>query len=265
MGALELARAVAAERAALVRRSRAADRVSAAEAALSSGSSSSGSTGALCAGALCVAAGVLATFRRSVPDVAPARQFVEYDDPVNFVNNPHIHGFTSENLSWIWRDGVVLGVWEPAALLFKLCVGSATGHTAGGCLLASLLLHVANCVLGFCLCCAAAAPAAAGHTPSAGRGLSPSSLWVGCCALASLAFGAHPLRVEVVEWASAQPYLLAALAALAANAAHRRGALDHLAPPVGDSGAGTGGGSSCGAPALWRLARSNCRPERQFL
>jgi hypothetical protein len=43
---------------------------------------------------------------------------------------------------------------------------------------------------------------------------------VACCVVASLSFGVHPLRVEVVDWASAQPYLLAALAALAAMAAH---------------------------------------------
>jgi hypothetical protein len=109
-------------------------------------------------GAVSVVMGVIVTFQHSIPGVGLPRQFLAYDDPVNFERNVHTHSCTPDTLRWVWRDGVVLGVWEPVSLIFKAVLGCVAGRSAAVYLFASLLLHMFVTLSAFLLCYWGAAP-----------------------------------------------------------------------------------------------------------
>jgi glycosyltransferase involved in cell wall biosynthesis len=67
--------------------------------------------------------------------------------------------------------------------------------------------------------------------------------------LAALSFGLHPLRVEVVAWASCQPYALAGACGAGALCAHARA----LAPPPADADAAVAPRATAAAAARWRV------------
>ena len=47
------------------------------------------------------------------------REFLAWDDKANFVDNLRLHSLVPSDVWWLWHDGVVLGVYEPVASLFK--------------------------------------------------------------------------------------------------------------------------------------------------
>jgi Flp pilus assembly protein TadD len=120
-----------------------------------------------------------------------------WDDGPNLLENARLRTLDGSSLAWAWRT-FLLGVYQPLAWWLFLAEYAVWGLRPWGYHLVSLLWHAANAILVFHLTCALlerARPdlAAADRTFGA--------------ALAAALFAVHPLRVEVVAWASCQPYL----------------------------------------------------------
>ena len=144
----------------------------------------------------------------------PGREWLSYDDEHNFANNAHLRrGLRWSTARWAWTDGVILGVWEPVALVAKSALVSALGFSPDVFARCSVALHTANVLLLLV--------AAARLVELAVPRCSPALRW-GACSVAAALFAAHPLRVEVVAWASAQSYLLASFFALASTLLYLR-------------------------------------------
>ena len=163
--------------------------------------------------ALLVSIALVATTLLSFRDVAAGgREFTSYDDDHNFVNNAHVrNGLSWATVRWAWTEGVVLGVWEPAALMVKAAIVSTFGFSVDIFARCSVALHVATALL----LCFVAERIVASALP---RG-AYAQRWAACGVAAAL-FAAHPLRVEVIAWASCQSYLFANFFALLAVVLH---------------------------------------------
>eukprot|EP01043_Picozoa_sp_COSAG02_P048340 COSAG02_NODE_4738_length_5037_cov_3.804172_4_plen_189_part_00 len=144
--------------------------------------------------AVIICGATCATFSRLI---AGPTTYLQYDDERNYQDVAQLYSLNSENLWWIWEDGVVLGVWEPVALLFKMAwhVGTGGGGPAV-CFAVNLALHTANTVASYLL--------VVKSRPR--RSEKAREQWKLCVMLSALCFSVHPLRCEVVCWASCQPY-----------------------------------------------------------
>lgn len=125
--------------------------------------------------------------------------FVDWDDPMNFTNNPHIRGLDWANLKWM-VTAIHLGVYQPFAWFVAGVEYELGGLDPRVYHATSVLFHAATAVAVYAL---------AVHLLS-GRVRSVTALRLGA-AIAALFFALHPLRVEAVAWASAQGYPLSAL------------------------------------------------------
>jgi tetratricopeptide (TPR) repeat protein len=131
-------------------------------------------------------------------------EFVRWDDHINFLENPHYRGLGWTQLRWMFTT-FHLGVYQPLSWMVLGLQYLLWGMNPVGYHVTSLLLHATNAVLVYLVAMRLL------------RLAMPSSLEKREIALhISAGFGAvlfavHPLRVEAVAWASAQPYLLSAL------------------------------------------------------
>jgi tetratricopeptide (TPR) repeat protein len=136
-----------------------------------------------------------------------------FDDDENFFQNVDFQGLGLAQLRWAWTT-LLLGVYQPLAWMFLECQYALWGLDARGYHLTSLALHVLNSAVLYALTVAVLE-----------RCVSPSvaadrrCLRLGAAA-AALLFTIHPLRVEVVAWASCQPYLPCALFSMLAVLAY---------------------------------------------
>jgi hypothetical protein len=120
-----------------------------------------------------------------------------WDDGPNLVENPYLRQFGWPSFSWAWRT-FLLGVYQPLAWLIFFAEYAVWGLEPWGYHLVSLLWHAVNAILFFLLTqelLDRARPDLAAPDRTFGA------------ALAAALFAIHPLRVEVVAWASCQPYL----------------------------------------------------------
>jgi Tfp pilus assembly protein PilF len=145
---------------------------------------------------LALAAVTLAVF-------APAlgNGWVDLDDDMNFLTNPHYRGLGPAQLRWM-LTGVVLGHWTPVTWLTHGVDYVLWGLNPAGYHLVNVLLHAANVALFYLLgrrLLAAALPDAEA-TP----------LRLGALA-AALLFALHPLRAESVAWITERRDVLAGL------------------------------------------------------
>ena len=140
----------------------------------------------------------------------PGNDFVDWDDLQVIARNPHIRDFSGTNLLWMATTGHV-GQWQPLGwALFSLQTAlfdSGTGHPLGsGIHSVSLLLHIVMIfmVFRFLQLYLALMPG------SRHRALEPDfTVWI--AGGISLLYGVHPLHVETVSWATAQPYIPAGI------------------------------------------------------
>ena len=145
----------------------------------------------------------------------PRKEYLDYDDRLNFMRDPRTHALTGANVAWAFHDGEVLGVWEPCSLCLKMATATMWRLTGGGATgpapprvvaAVTAVLHALNAALVFAL----AQEAFPRPPPRV------------ACAVSALTWALHPLRVEVVAWLSGQPYALAGFFALLALGAHLR-------------------------------------------
>jgi hypothetical protein len=52
-----------------------------------------------------------------------------------------------QNLLWAWRDGVILGVYEPISMMIKAAISSGLGLLPSSFLKVGLLIHSLNAAL----------------------------------------------------------------------------------------------------------------------
>jgi hypothetical protein len=115
----------------------------------------------------------------------------------NFFANPDFGGLDWAYARWAWTT-FLLGVYQPLAWMFLEAQATLWGLDARGYHGVSLLLHAASAVVLYRLI-----------VVLLDRGL-PDEIRRDRGAVAgasALLFAVHPLRVEVVAWASCQPYL----------------------------------------------------------
>ena len=126
-----------------------------------------------------------------------SHSFLMLDDGHNFQANALIQNATWSNVeaAFRFRDGIVLGVYEPMLTLFKMKACAFFGLSASAFKNISLVSHAAVAVLAYMLLCRVLYLA------------SKASFRKDVAFAASLLFALHPLRVEVVRWMSAGGYL----------------------------------------------------------
>ncbi len=139
--------------------------------------------------------------------------FVDWDDFQCVSENPHIRSFSGENLRWMATTGH-MAQWQPLGW-FLIAAQYAffaddLAAFARGLHGVSLALHAGIAVLAFFLLrrLTLLARAATSAVTDSAPGIDAA------CAIGALFFSLHPMRVEVVAWATAQPYLWAALGCL---------------------------------------------------
>ena len=145
--------------------------------------------------------------------------FVAWDDPDNFLDNLGFRGIGWPNLRWAWTT-MIIGVYQPIAWMLIEFQYLFTGLNPYGYHLASALMHGLNAVVLYYLTLELVRRCRPDQFDGSDRRVLLSA------ALSVALFAAHPMRTEVVAWASAQPYLpcaffamLSVLAYLKANPA----------------------------------------------
>ncbi len=129
--------------------------------------------------------------------------FVEFDDPMYILDNPHIYtGLTWTNIKWAFStDALAMGIWGPLTWLTHMTDCQIFGLMPLGHHLHSILLHALNAVLVFLLLY---------------RG-------TGCrwrAFLVAALFALHPLNVENVAWLSERKSLVSMFWSLVAIGAY---------------------------------------------
>src|SRR5881628_1249553 len=142
----------------------------------------------------------LVTFAAFLPTLH--NQFVSWDDPRNFLENPHYRGLGWTQLRWMWTTH--LGHYIPLTWMTLGLDYLLWGMNSFGYHLTSLLLHAANAVVFFfvvrrILSLALPSPPERGHA------------LVVSAAVAALVFSIHPLRVESVAWVTERRDVLSGL------------------------------------------------------
>jgi protein O-mannosyl-transferase len=147
--------------------------------------------------------------------------FVNWDDQMSFLDNPHYRGLGPAQLRWMLTT-TLLAHWSPLTWItwgFNYVIG---GVDPRGYHLVNVLLHGANVALFYLL---ALRLLGSGFD----RGFDPTHGSVAITAgsvFAALVFGLHPLRAESVAWVSERRDLLCAFFLLLAVLAYLRGVTD---------------------------------------
>jgi protein O-mannosyl-transferase len=116
--------------------------------------------------------------------------FVDWDDPINFLENPYYRGLGWPQLRWM-LTATLMGHWIPVTWLTLGADFAVWGMNPFGYHLTNLLLHIASAALCYVVSrrlLGLAMPAA-----------SPGIVSLGAV-VAALYFAVHPLRVESVAW-----------------------------------------------------------------
>jgi Flp pilus assembly protein TadD len=143
-------------------------------------------------------------------------QFLNWDDNVNFVFNPHYRGLGWREVTWMFTT-THTAIYAPLAWVTLGLNYLAGGMNPWGYHLGNLLLHAANTGLFFLLSRRLLALA---FEREVGIGQLP----LACGAtVAALTFGVHPLRVESVAWITERRDVLGAFFYLLAVLAYLRG------------------------------------------
>ncbi len=134
-----------------------------------------------------------------------AFDFVEFDDGINIVFNPHLGPLSREMVAWAFTDLDHIRRYVPLGWLGLAVVYGVSGLSPAGYHAAGAMLHVVNSLLVY------------GIVLWLVRRLAPAgkepwpTVWA---TLGALAWSLHPLRAETIGWASGLFYGLSAALAL---------------------------------------------------
>jgi len=131
--------------------------------------------------------------------------FLQWDDHVNYVENPYIRDFSVQSLRWMFTN-FLLGVYQPASWIAAAVEYRVFGLNPMGYHLVSLLFHCISTVVLYFLVIRL-------MICGSGRLVESWDVRLGSAA-AAMFFALHPLRVEVVAWISCQPYAMAGMFSL---------------------------------------------------
>ncbi len=131
--------------------------------------------------------------------------FLNWDDNVNFLDNPAYRGLGREQLRWAFTS-VSFGHYIPLTRLTWSLNWALGGTDPWGYHLVNVLVHAANALLFYFVARRLLAAASADGAQAGRRGHD----FCAAAAVAALAFGVHPLRVEPVAWISGRADLLCA-------------------------------------------------------
>ena len=140
--------------------------------------------------------------------------FVNWDDEVGFLENPHYRGLGPSHLWWMLTT-TRLGHWSPVAWITWGMDYVLWGLAPPGYHFTSLLLHAVAAGLFVLL--------ARQLIAAALEGMAPTAAVAGGALLAALVWGVHPLRTESVAWVSGRRDVLCGLLSIAAVLAYLRG------------------------------------------
>ena len=130
--------------------------------------------------------------------------FVNWDDDKNFLDNPYYRGLAAHQAWWALTT-FWLGVYQPLAWLLFEVEYVVWNLDPRGYHLTSVMFHAINAVALYGLTVTLLVRCRPDSLQS-GQWIYPLS-----AGLATALFMVHPLRVEALAWASAQPYLICAL------------------------------------------------------
>ena len=129
--------------------------------------------------------------------------FLNWDDNVNFLENPAYRGLDLEHVRWAFTS-VAFGHYIPLTRLTWSLNWVLGGMNPWGYHLVNVLLHAVNAALFYVVARRLLAAAVADGAQAGRRGADLCA----AAAVAALVFGVHPLRVEPVAWITGRPDLL---------------------------------------------------------
>ena len=148
-------------------------------------------------------------------------EFLNWDDSVNFVANPHYRGLGSPQIRWM-LGATLMGHYIPVTWLSFGLNYELGGMNPWGYHVGNLLLHAANATLVYLIARRLFAAARGGDSPI---GDTTGPIMV-ASAFAALVWSIHPLRVESVAWITERRDVLCGLFFLLAVLAYLKG-LEH--------------------------------------
>jgi tetratricopeptide (TPR) repeat protein len=125
-------------------------------------------------------------------------EFLMWDDDINIVTNPHLERLSWENLEWMFTDSQRSLRYTPLAWLGWALTVAGFGLNAAAFHWGNMVFHAANAVLVYRLI------ALLLERSESAEENGPAT--VVAAGLGALAWALHPLRVEVVAWATARTY-----------------------------------------------------------
>ncbi len=145
-------------------------------------------------------------------------EFLNWDDSVNFVANPHYRGLSWPQIKWM-LGATLMGHYIPVTWLSFGLNYALGGMNPWGYHVGNLVLHAANATLVYLIARRLLA-AALGSGSQRGHTTGPV---VVAGAFAALVWGVHPLRVESVAWITERRDVLCGLFFLLAVLAYLKG------------------------------------------
>ena len=133
---------------------------------------------------------------------ALSAEFVNWDDPDNFIENTHYRGLGPRQLTWMFTT-VHMGHYMPLTWLTLGWDYAVWGMSAWGYRLTNMLLHAATALTFYFLSLRLLRLAL-------GAATGPLQLHLGA-AVAAIVFAAHPLRAESVAWVTERRDVLSGL------------------------------------------------------
>ncbi len=141
--------------------------------------------------------------------------FLQWDDDINILNNPHVHALSWANLRWMFTDGQYMRRYLPLGWLRWAADYQLFGANPRPFHWANLCLHAADAGLLYLLIRRICSLQDDTRRPSA--------FWaVALAAIGALSWALHPLRTEAVAWASTGQYCQAVLFLLLSALAYLR-------------------------------------------